>query len=319
VSETESYHRAEKAGRTTTAALPPRRKWPWRRHLLPFLLLTPAFAILLAILVYPAVNTLWLSVHNVRLSSTAQPFIGLNNYRVILSSSLLRTVLQNSLVWTFGSLAVQFVLGFSTALILDRMGRWGNLLRGVLIIPWVMPGIVIAFIWKWLLSPDWGIVNYLLMKLGLIQEYIPWLARGGTAMLALIIANGWKGFPFWMIMISAGLKGINSEIYDAAAVDGASGWRLLWYIVVPLLRLPLFVTSTLAFIWTFNYFDLIFALTRGGPVDATRTVPVYIYDTAFTGFRMGEASAASVLLLLIMAAIVYFYTRALRIEGGQLS
>ena len=274
--------------------------------------------VILAILVYPALITFWLSVHNVRLSSTEQPFIGLDNFRVIITSRLLKLVLRNSFVWTFGSMIVQFALGFSTALILDRWGRWGNTLRGVLIIPWVMPGIVIAFIWKWMLSPDWGVVNWFLVQIGVLDQYLPWLARGNTAMLALILANGWKGFPFWMIMISAGLKGIHPEIYDAAAVDGASNWRLLWYVIVPMLRLPLFVTSTLAFIWTFNYFDLIFALTHGGPVDATRTVPVYIYDTAFTAFRMGEAAAASVLLLLMMSAIIFIYSRALRIQGGQL-
>jgi multiple sugar transport system permease protein len=108
-------------------------------------------------------------------------------------------------------------------------------------------------------------------------------------------------------------------MYDAAAVDGANTWQTLWHVTLPLLRFPLFVTSTLAFIWTFNYFDLIYALTGGGPVDATRTVPLYIYDTAFTGFRMGEASAASVLLLVMMSAIVFVYARALRIQGGQLS
>lgn len=300
----------------TAGVAPPRRQL--NRYTLPILLLLPAMVVILAILVYPALITFWLSVHNVRLSSTEQPFIGLDNFRVIITSRLLKLVLRNSFVWTFGSMIVQFALGFSTALILDRWGRWGNTLRGVLIIPWVMPGIVIAFIWKWMLSPDWGVVNWFLVQIGVLDQYLPWLARGNTAMLALILANGWKGFPFWMIMISAGLKGIHPEIYDAAAVDGASNWRLLWYVIVPMLRLPLFVTSTLAFIWTFNYFDLIFALTHGGPVDATRTVPVYIYDTAFTAFRMGEAAAASVLLLLMMSAIIFIYSRALRIQGGQL-
>jgi multiple sugar transport system permease protein len=295
-----------------------RLRQSWRNYAMPWLLLAPALIIMLAILVYPAISTLWLSLHNVRLSATDQPFIGLQNYRVILSSDLLRVVLRNSLVWTFGSIAIQFLLGFSTALILDRMRGWGNFLRGILIIPWVMPGIVIAFVWKWLLSPDWGVVNYFLQRLGLIHDYIPWLAREGTAMMAIILANSWKGFPFWMIMISAGLKGIHTEIYDAAAVDGASGWKLLRYVVIPLLRLPLFVTSMLAFIWTYNYFDLIFALTHGGPVDATRTVPIYIYDTAFTAFRMGEATAASMLLLILMAVVVFIYARVLKIEGGQL-
>jgi multiple sugar transport system permease protein len=314
--ETESYSQPEDQYGPVQVPSPLQQWWwRWNRFSLPYLLLLPAMVVILAILVYPALNTVWLSFHNVRLSAMDQPFIGLDNYRTILTSRLLKVVLRNSFVWTLGSIALQFVLGFSTALILDRMGGWGNFLRGILIIPWVMPGIVIAFIWKWMLSPDWGIINWFLTQVGILDEYLPWLARPNTAMLALILANAWKGFPFWMVMISAGLKGIHPEIYDAAAVDGASGWRLLWYVTLPLLRLPLFVTSTLAFIWTFNYFDLIFALTRGGPVDATRTVPIYIYDTAFTGFRMGEASAASVLLLLMMALIVIVYARTLRVQG----
>lgn len=296
-----------------------RKGWRRPKDPLPYLLIAPAMTIMLGILVYPALSSIWISFHNVKLRSDTAPFNGLANYRAILQSDLLYIVLRNSFIWTLGSMALQFFLGFSTALILDRLGGTGNFLRGLLIIPWVMPGIVIAFIWRWMLNADWGVINWFLLQLGLIPKYQPWLARDGTAMLSLIVANGWKGFPFWMIMLSAGLKAINQDMYDAAAVDGASGWRTLWYVIIPLLRFPLFVTSTLAFIWTFNYFDLIYALTGGGPVDATRTVPLYIYDTAFTGFRMGEASAASVLLLLMMSAIVFMYARVLRIQGGQIS
>ncbi|NPV53922.1 MAG: sugar ABC transporter permease [Firmicutes bacterium] len=289
------------------------------KYVLPYALLLPAMVLILAILIYPIFDTLRLSFYNVKLTSIEQPFIGLDNYRAVLSERLLRVVLKNSFIWTLGSILVQFLLGFGTALILDRSGRLGSIIRGLLLVPWVMPGIVIAFIWRWILSPDWGVLNFTMTRLGLIDSYQPWLARPTSAMISLVIANGWKGFPFWMIMITAGCKAINQEIYDAAAVDGAAGWRMIWYIILPLLKLPLFVTSTLAFIWTFNYFDLVFALTRGGPVDATRTVPLYIYDTAFTAFRMGEASATSVLLLALMSVAIFLYIRLLRIQGGHLS
>lgn len=284
-----------------------------------YLLLVPALLLFVVIVIGPSLQTIWMSFHDVQLISTDSPFVGLDNYERVLESRLLGKVIRNSIIWTVGSVFLQFVIGFSLALILNRMGRFGNYLRGFLLLSWVMPGIVIAFMWRFMLSPDWGVINWGLESLGLIDSGIPWLSRGNTAMLSVIIANAWKGFPFWMIMISAGLKGINKEIYDAASVDGASGWRMLWYVTLPLLRFPLFVTSTLAFIWTFNYFDLIFGMTGGGPLDATRNVPLYIYDTAFTGFRMGEASAASVLLMLFMSFMVIVYARSLKIEGGQLS
>lgn len=288
----------------------------WQRYRLPYLLLVPAITIFVAIILYPALSTIWISFHKVQLTSVEEPFVGLNNYNIILSSNLLQKVITNSFIWTISSIVFQFLIGFTTALILDRMGGVGNFLRGILLLPWVMPGIVIAFIWRLILSPDWGIANLFLMQVGMLEESVAWLARPSTAMTAVIVANVWKGFPFWMVTISAGLKGIGTEIYDAAAVDGASGWRLIWYITLPLLRFPLFVTSTLAFIWTFNYFDLIFGMTRGGPLDATRTVPLYIYDTAFTSFRMGEASAGSVLLMIMMCVIIFIYARLMRVQNG---
>lgn len=294
------------------------RRGTWRDYVLPYALLVPSLLIFAAVVVYPTLQTIWMSFHNVQLTSVEQPFIGLKNYISIIESPLLTKVIINSIIWTVGSVSLQFVIGFSLALVLDRLGAIGNYFRGFLLLSWVMPGIVIAFMWRFMLSPDWGIINWGLVNLGLIGESIPWLSRPRTAMASVILANAWKGFPFWMIMISAGLKGINTDVYDAAAVDGASGWKLVWYIIMPLLKFPLFVTSTLAFIWTFNYFDLIFGMTGGGPLDATRNIPLYIYDTAFTGFRMGEASAASVLLIVFMSIVVMFYARLLRIQGGQI-
>ena len=293
------------------------RKW-WHRYSLPYLLLLPTLLLFVVVVLYPTFETIRMSLHDVRLTTTEQPFIGLDNYRAILSSFLLKKVIQNSIVWTVGSVSLQFVLGFSLALAMERLGRLGNYLRGFLLLSWVMPGIVIAFMWRFMLSPDWGIINWFLTSAG-FSESIAWLSRPGTAMFSVILANAWKGFPFWMVMISAGLKSIGSEVYDAASVDGATGWRLIWYIIIPLIRFPLFVTSTLTIIWTFNYFDLIYGMTGGGPLDATRNVPLYIYDTAFTGFRMGQASAASVLLIIIMSVFVITYARLLRVQGGQRS
>lgn len=296
---------------------PPPPVAEWRKLIFPYLLLVPAMLIFVGVVLYPTGRTVWMSLHKVTLTSQAQPYIGLENYRVILDSPLLEKVLRNSVVWTVGSVGLQFLIGFSLALALDRLGRVGNYLRGFLLLPWVMPGIVIAFIWRFMLSPDWGVINWGLMELGLIDESIAFLSRQNTAMLSVILANAWKGFPFWMVMISAGLKGINREVYDAAAVDGANGWRLILYVILPLLRFPMFVTSTLSIIWTFNYFDLIYGMTGGGPLDATRNVPLYIYDTAFTGYRMGEAAASSTLLIVGMSVFVLFYARLLRVQGGQ--
>lgn len=302
--------------RVTTTVPQTERRW-WRQYSLPYLLLLPTLLLFAVVVLYPTLETIRMSFHDVRLTATEQPFVGLANYRAIFSSFLLKKVIQNSIVWTVGSVSLQFVIGFSLALAMERLGRLGNYLRGFLLLSWVMPGIVIAFMWRFMLSPDWGVINWLLTSSGLTESSIAWLSRPGTAMLSVIVANAWKGFPFWMVMISAGLKSIGTEVYDAAAVDGATGWRLIWYIIIPLIRFPLFVTSTLTFIWTFNYFDLIYGMTGGGPLDATRNIPLYIYDTAFTGFRMGQASAASVLLIVFMSIFVITYARLLRIQGGQ--
>ena len=299
------------------------QRW-WEKYGLGYLFLLPTLIIFAIFVFYPMINTIQLSFYNARLNAVETRYVGLENYDRLLfreghTSREMLSVIQNTFVFTFGCLALQFLVGFTTSVILDRLNTFGNYIRGFLLVSWVTPAVVTAFIWRLILSAGGGILNTVLLDLGLIDEAIPWLARGDTAMWSLIIANTWRGFPFWMMMISAGMKNINREIYDAAKVDGASGLQVVWFVTIPLLRLTLFVTSTLSFIWTFNNFELIYGMTGGGPLDTTRTIPVHIYETAFVGFRSGNASAAAVMLLIMMSVAILMYMRLLKIDGGRMS
>jgi multiple sugar transport system permease protein len=177
-----------------------------------------------------------------------------------------------------------------------------------------MPGVVVAIIWQWIYQPIFGILNAALSGLGLPTHQ--WLGDPSTVLPAVILANVWKGFPFWMIMLTAGLQTIPHDLYEAATVDGAGGWARFRYVTIPGIKTVLVITSILAFIWTFNYFDLIYVLTGGGPANLTQIFPIYIYQTAFNDQQLGLGAAASLVLFVAMTIVMIVYVRLVKLRGA---
>lgn len=260
--------------------------------------------------VYPLLYNLWVSLHLQRFSPNDGQFVGWDNYRSLLRFGDLGGTLLTTVYWTIGSLFFQGLLGLAIALALDRERRGTRLLRTLLLSPWVMPGVVVGAVWLSIYDPISGVANRMVGWVGVAPQ--DWLGSSHTALPALILANVWKGAPFWMLMISAGLKSISSEVQEAAVLDGASYVQRIRHVVLPGIRDVLVLTTLLAFVWTFNYFDLMYAMTDGGPSGATTTIGFSIYDTSFNLNEFDQGSALSVISFALMLIAILSYMRAAR-------
>jgi ABC-type sugar transport system permease subunit len=288
-----------------------------RRGRLGYLYILPASLVLALVVVYPLVSLVWISLHRVEpLRGPAQPFIGLDNYSRLLRDGELLGSLGQTLVWTAGSVVLQFALGLVAAVILNESFRGRGIARALLLLPWAMPAIAGAFAWKWLYHAQYGLLNEILTGLGVVERGINWLGDPATAMAAAIVTNTWRGFPFMMLMLLAAMQAIPRELYEASAVDGASFGRQLRHVTLPLLRPVVFVVTLLAAIWTFNNFAYIYVLTGGGPAGRTEILITYVYRNGFEYFRFGYAAALSIILFGLVVVFSALYVRLMARRGA---
>ncbi len=288
-----------------------------REMLTGYLYLVPVALCLCGTIVFPILKAMQMSLyHHVLIKPQEYGFIGLGNYARLLRDETFWLTLWNSAVWVFGSVSLQFVGGFAAALLLHQSFRGRAFVRTVTLLPWIVPGVVVALVWEWLYQPNYGVINDLLLRLGWLHERVAWLSRPDLAMPAVIATNVWRGVPFFAIMLLAGLQAIPDELYEAAHVDGASVTQRFLHITVPLLRPIIVVATATRVIWTFNYADLIFVMTSGGPANATQITSTYTLVTAYSNLDFGYAATLSVVLLVIMLVFTVLYLRVTRgIEG----
>jgi multiple sugar transport system permease protein len=280
------------------------------RALFAYLLIAPLLLWVLITVSAPLIYSVYISFTNVGTIGTSADFIGLDNYAKILGESEFRSAFVSSIVWTVGNSLTQVILAFATALILNQAFRGRRLARTWVILPWIIPTIVIAIIWRWMLDASYGIVNFLITSLGILGDPIAFLGSPNWALATVVAINSWRWFPFLALIILAGLQSIPEDYYDAARVDGANAAQRFFHITLPLLQPVLFVLGLIGTLLAFNVFDVIWLLTEGGPSNATQTLPVLVYDRAFNSFALGEASAISVLLsifLLIFALLFIMF------------
>jgi multiple sugar transport system permease protein len=273
----------------------------------PWLLLAPALLITGLYVLFPVAQALWLSVHYVNLfHPRLRPFVGLANYLHALADPLFWHSLFNSFVWVFGSVSMQFLLGLGAALLLNRSFAWRGVARALVVVPWALPSVIIGLLWTWMLDFNLGIVNELSIRLGLITQPIAWLSRPDTAMVAVMLAVIWQGFPFFAVTLLAGLQGIPAELYEAAALDGAGAVGKFWHVTLPGLASVILTALLLRTIWVANSLDLILVMTGGGPGTATQTLPLHAMLTAWSGGDYGKGSALAVILTLILLGGMIF-------------
>ncbi len=284
-----------------------------RELLLGYAYLIPVVVCLGGTIAFPILKAIHMSLYyNVLIKPQEYRFIGLGNYARLLGDDVFWLSLWNSAVWVGGSVSLQFLGGFAAALLLHQAFAGRSLVRTVTLLPWVIPGVVVALVWEYVYQPNYGILNDLLFRLGWLHERVAWLSDPNLAMPAVIATNVWRGVPFFAIMLLAGLQAIPDELYEAARVDGASLTQRFWYVTLPLLRPIIVVATATRIIWTFNYADLIFVMTSGGPANATQITSTYTLLQAYSNLDFGYAATLSVVLLLIMLTFTIVYLRVTR-------
>ena len=281
------------------------------RHWSDYLYVGPAILLMALVIVYPFFYTVYLSFFSTPTYTPEIFFTGLDNYAETLSDDHFWLVMKNTLVWTIGSTVGAFVLGFLAAVLVNRTLPFRGLIRSALMTPYVIGFVVAAYGWRWLYHADFGVISGTLIQLGLISRPILFIDSEALVMPSLIVANIWKGFPFVMIMLLAGMQAIPQQLYSAARVDGAGRVRRFWEITVPELVPVIGVTTVLLFIGNVNSFTLVWILTGGGPAYLSQILVTHIYTLSFMSLRFGMASAVSVLLFIVLMAATVIYVRAL--------
>jgi ABC-type sugar transport system permease subunit len=282
-----------------------------RDSLIGYLLILPTFIVLVGVIVYPLLTAIDMSFHTIILTKPqlGRPLVGLENYSTVIAASTFSNAIQKTIIWTGINLVVQLVLGTAIALLLHEQFFGRSFARGLMLIPWVTPSVVAVLSWTWMYDGSFGIINDILVRLGIIERGVAWLGNTGTAMPAVIVESVWKGTPFVMVMILAALQTVPQELLDAAKVDGAGAWRRFANITLPLIMPTMMIAATLTTIYTFNNFNAIWLMTEGGPLRATETLTILIYNTAFRAFDLGQASAIGVISLIILFGFVVIFGR----------
>jgi len=267
--------------------------------------------------IYPLVYNISQSFFDVGLREVAQggaTWVGLDNYADQFGRSRFWHALRVSIIYSCGTVALTCAMGLGLALLFRRAFRGRNVMRGLILIAWVLPTVVSANVWRWLLDGSYGLLNAVLEAVGLIDQDVFWLGEPNAAVAAVVVATAWSFGPLAMILLSAGLQGISPTLYEAARIDGASAWQQFRNITFPLLRPVSLTVALLIFIFTFKTFDTIFLMTGGGPGGATEILPVYAYKEAFEFSRFDTAAVGTTTLLVVPLALAIVYFRALRAE-----
>jgi multiple sugar transport system permease protein len=271
----------------------------------------PAFLLLLGLVAYPFVLSLWFSLSDARVGETGS-FIGLDNFRRLFASSIFLQTLQNSMIFTAAALTLKIVLGMALALLLFRVVKFKRLIRGAVLLPFIVPTALSTLVWWWMFEPLYSVVNWTLKALHLIARDIPWLPDPYLAMFTVVLVNTWRGLPFFAITLLAGLVAIPREMFEAAESDGAGPIARFWYVTVPLLTPVLAVVILFSTIFTLADFNIVYILTKGGPMNMTHLFATYSFALGLQNGQIGQGAAVSLFLFPILLAVVYVQLRLVR-------
>lgn len=287
-----------------------------KMNIWPYLLIAPALIIILAMVFVPAVNAILMSFQSYDLRRPSNiGFIGFGNYGEVLTDPLFWESLWRTVQWVVLGVGFQFVFGFALALLLNKKFKGRGLVRSISLIPWVTPGVLIGLMWRWIYDGNYGVLNDILLKLGIIQDKIPFLAQKSTAFPSVVITIIWQGIPFFALMLMAGLQGVPEELYEAGDIDGANVFQKLFKITIPSIKNTIFVTTLLRIIWVANSVDVIFNMTGGGPAYSSQTLSVYIFNKA-NSLNLGYSSAMSILLTLLLLVVAVPYLKSMFKKQG---
>jgi multiple sugar transport system permease protein len=307
--------RAGEAAGAASPVVPGADRLVRREQLALLAFLAPATAFIAVFYLYPIAKNVVMSFQAYTGSSFVTgeaPFVGLDNFRRLLTFSDFRSSAINTVIFSVGSLVFQFVIGLALAVFFQKRFPLNGVLRSLLLLPWLMPVIVSGAIWVRLFDLDHGVVNFALRSVGLVSEPIPWLASSQWALLSVLVANIWIGIPFNLVILHGGLAAIPAELYEAASIDGATAWQRFRYVSWPLLRPVSTVVLVLGVIYTLRVFDVIMSITRGGPGNASQTLNTWGYQLSFTRLDFGLGAAVGDILIVVSLAFGLVYLRSQR-------
>ena len=277
----------------------------------------PGFLYVVLVLGYPLVYNIILSFKDTNVKNFAKGtsvFVGFQNYISLIHDSTFQLVFKNTIVFTIACLVVQFTIGFILAVFFSQKFSIAGPIRGLILVAYMMPMSVTALLGKNLFGVSEGVINDLLMKIGIIHEPIEWLVSSSTAMLAVIAVNCWVGIPFNMLLLTSGLTGISEDVYESASLDGANRMQRFFYITLPLMKSSILAVLMLGFIYTFKAFDLMFIMTKGGPLNSTDVLGTYAYTLSFTKYEFSMGAAAAMILFCCLFVIGLFYLKLISKE-----
>ena len=275
---------------------------PW---LLPTLMLVAAFTI------FPIGHALWTSLHQVMLLFPGEDWVGLENYRTVVTGEYFGVALKNSLLFTLWSAPLVVIIGTATALFLNRQFRGVTVLRSIVLLPWVLPGAISAVLWTWVFHPSWGVINSLLRMLDLIDSSIPWLSDPNLAFVSVAVAHVWTQLPFTIVLVMAALSTLNREVMEAAEIDGASSLQRFIHIVWPHIKAIVVVLLIYNALTAFTTYDIVYAMTGGGPGTATTLLSFQIWKESFSMYDFGAGSAVAFIVVAVSALLIIAITKAL--------
>lgn len=284
---------------------------------IPYILITPVLLVILLFYAYPIIMILIQSFNKVSIVDNNYTFIGLDNFTNFFNDGTFRFTLLLTLKYTVITVTLKLIIGFSMALVLNSETYFNKTLRFLTLIPWTIQQVSVAVIWKWIFDGNYGYLNYILLKLGLIEKNILWLSDPKLALISASIVDTWLGISFVSMIFLAALNSIDKSLYESSKIDGANSIQSFRHITIPSIKKVFIITGTLVSIWTFNSFNVIYVLTRGGPMRKTETFVIRIYQEAFEKFNIGSSSAISVIVFLLLLLLTVVYIKLIFNKDGE--
>ena len=294
----------------------PRRGIEHQEAQLAWTLVLPAVLTILLVALFPLAWTLWESVHlhDLRMPWLGRPFIGLQNYQEAFRDPRFWSALGHTGFFAVTSVGLELLIGLGLALALNRAFRWRGVVRAAVLIPWAIPTVVSALLWRFMFEGQSGIVNTMLVSLGILREPVVWFIQPAAAWVPVVLADVWKTTPFVALLLLAGLQNIDASLYEAARIDGASAWRQFRYVTLPLLKPAILVALIFRTLDAFRVFDLVYALTGGGPGTSTEPIALYTFNALLQNLQFGYGSALSVIVFVVTFSLALLYIKFLGAE-----
>jgi ABC-type sugar transport system permease subunit len=292
-----------------------------QESLLAYALTAPALLTIGLFALYPILSSVWLSLHEFKLNMPflGKPFVGLQQYVTLSTDVRFWASLWNTVYFTFFSVLLELIFGFAIAILINRSFRGRGIVRAAVLVPWAIPTVVSALMWKFMFNDQLGVINDIFVKAGILDSYIAWLGSKETALWSIIVTDVWKTTPFMALLILAGLQVIPSDMYEAARVDGANRFQQLVKITIPLVKPAVLVALLFRTLDAFRVFDVVFVMTGGGPANSTETLSMYAQTTLMRYLDFGKGSALSVITFLCVLLISFFYIKILGVNVDKRS